>query len=87
MQILWNLEGASPLDLHQDSTMKLMGVCTASIHPNVLHNDGCAYDMTPVPDQEAKSMMRAGGDIDRAASPLSPHHWLRPQKIAYKNNK
>ena len=47
MQILWSFQGASQLDLHQDSTMELLGACSARIHSNVLRNDRRSLHVVP----------------------------------------
>ena len=83
MQILWSFQGASPLDPHQDSTMELLGACSARIHSNVLRRPLHAVPTTWYASQTKRQKKYdweeggGGGGISRAASPaasLPPRH-------------
>ena len=80
MQILWSFQG----DLHQDSTIELLGACSTRIHSNVLRNDRQSLHVVPTTRymsqtkrQGKRSMTGWGGGINRTASPtasLPPRH-------------
>ena len=81
MQILWSFQEASPLDLHQDSTMELLGSCSTRIHSNVLRNDRRSLHVVPTTwyASQTKKEVWLGGAINRAASlaaSLPPRHWI-----------
>ena len=80
IQILWSFQGASPLDLYQDSTIELL-----PIHPKVLRNDWGSLHFVPTTWHASQTKRQkkydwggGGGAINRTASPaasLSPRHW------------
>ena len=93
MQILWSFQGASPLDLHQDSTMELLGlVAPASTQMYCAMTDGhcmlcLRHDTRPRPKgKRSITGGGGGGAINRAASPaasLPPRHWVPHQFLQF----
>ena len=78
MQILWSFQGARPLDLHQDSTMELLGAFSAPIHSNVLRNDRRSLHVVPTIWQASqtkrqKTVWLGGGGGGGTLIGLPPH--------------
>ena len=79
MQILWRFQGASPLDLHQDSTIELLGACSARIHSNVLRNDRRPLHVVPMTWYASQTKRQKMYDWGGGGAPLiglPPHQLL-----------